>query len=266
MVMRLLAHKFEHRTRFADYAILYRGNHQARVFEQALRNENIPYQLSGGQSFFDRAEIKDVIAYLRLIANSDDDPAFIRAVTTPKRGIGTPTLEKLGSYAAQRHHEPVRGRVRGRRRKPSSATKQYHAADRVLPLHQPPAMTAPNGNRPATIIERPAQGDRLRDATCSTGRAARGGKQMEQRAGIRRLARQEGRGGRQEPHRADPDHRADQHAGRPRGSQDPDAVRLSTLHAAKGLEFPTCSWSASRTASCRTANASTRAGWRKSAA
>ncbi|MDO9007492.1 MAG: UvrD-helicase domain-containing protein, partial [Thiobacillus sp.] len=94
VVMRLLSHKFQHRTEWRDYAILYRGNYQARVFEQALRNEKVPYQLSGGQSFFDRTEIKDVIAYLRLIANSDDDPAFIRAVTTPKRGIGTATLEK----------------------------------------------------------------------------------------------------------------------------------------------------------------------------
>ncbi len=103
VVMRLLAHKFQHRTRFADYAILYRGNHQARVFEQALRNERIPYVLSGGSSFFDKAEIKDVVAYLRLLANSDDDPAFIRAVTTPKRGIGAQTLERLGQYAAERH-------------------------------------------------------------------------------------------------------------------------------------------------------------------
>jgi len=103
VVMRLLAHKFEHRTRFADYAILYRGNHQARVFEQYLRNERIPYQVSGGTSFFERAEIKDILAYLRLLANSDDDPAFIRAVTTPKKGVGTQTLEKLGTYAAQRH-------------------------------------------------------------------------------------------------------------------------------------------------------------------
>ncbi len=103
VVMRLLAHKFEHRTTFADYAILYRGNHQARIFEQYLRNEKIPYQLSGGSSFFERAEIKDIIAYLRLIANEDDDPAFIRALTTPKKGIGAQTLEKLGTYAAQRH-------------------------------------------------------------------------------------------------------------------------------------------------------------------
>ena len=103
VVMRLLAHKFEHQTRYADYAILYRGNHQARVFEQFLRNERIPYQLSGGSSFFERAEIKDIIAYLRLLANSDDDPAFIRAVTAPKKGVGAQTLEKLGNYAAQRH-------------------------------------------------------------------------------------------------------------------------------------------------------------------
>ncbi|WP_124947151.1 UvrD-helicase domain-containing protein [Sulfurirhabdus autotrophica] len=103
VVMRLQSHKFENRTKFSDYAILYRGNHQARIFEQYLRNARIPYQLSGGTSFFDRTEIKDIIAYLRLLANSDDDPAFIRAVTTPKRGIGAQTLEKLGNYAAGRH-------------------------------------------------------------------------------------------------------------------------------------------------------------------
>ena len=103
VVMRLLSHKFQHRTEWRDYAILYRGNYQARVFEQALRNEKVPYQLSGGQSFFDKSEIKDVIAYLRLIANGDDDPAFIRAVTTPRRGIGAATLEKLGEVAATLH-------------------------------------------------------------------------------------------------------------------------------------------------------------------
>jgi ATP-dependent DNA helicase Rep len=103
VVMRLAAHKFQHRTKFSDYAILYRGNHQARVFEQYLRNERIPYRLSGGQSFFDRAEIKDLTSYLRLIANADDDPAFIRAVTTPRRGIGAQTLETLGAYAGERH-------------------------------------------------------------------------------------------------------------------------------------------------------------------
>jgi ATP-dependent DNA helicase Rep len=103
VVLRLLAHKFEHRTRFADYAILYRSNHLSRVFEQQLREQKVPYTVSGGTSFFDRAEIKDIIAYLRLIANPDDDPAFIRAITTPKRGIGNQTLEKLASYAGTRN-------------------------------------------------------------------------------------------------------------------------------------------------------------------
>lgn len=100
VTMKILAHKFENRTFYKDYAILYRGNHQARVFEQQLRNNKIPYTISGGQSFFDKAEIKDLISYLRLIANEDDDPAFIRASTTPKKGIGSITLERLGEYAS----------------------------------------------------------------------------------------------------------------------------------------------------------------------
>ena len=103
VVMKLMAHKFEHRTRFADYAVLYRGNHQARILEQQLRNHKVPYTISGGQSFFDKAEIKDLVAYLRLIANEDDDPAFIRAATTPKKGIGNATLERLGEYASREH-------------------------------------------------------------------------------------------------------------------------------------------------------------------
>lgn len=89
------------KTRYADFAVLYRGNHQARVFEEALRSARVPYQLSGGQSFFDKAEIKDVLAYIRLIANPNDDPAFLRAATTPKRGIGEATLGKLNAYARE---------------------------------------------------------------------------------------------------------------------------------------------------------------------
>ncbi|MFN4149166.1 MAG: ATP-dependent helicase, partial [Rhodocyclaceae bacterium] len=103
VVTRLLAHKFETRGYWRDYAILYRGNHQARLFEQQLRAHKVPYVLSGGQSFFDKSEIKDVVGYLRLLANPDDDPAFIRAATTPKRGIGGTTLEALGKAAGRRH-------------------------------------------------------------------------------------------------------------------------------------------------------------------
>ena len=84
---------------FKDFAVLYRANHQARVFEKAFRKAQIPYKVSGGQSFFDRAEIKDLCAWLRLLVNNDDDPAFLRAITTPKRGIGHTTLTQLGSFA-----------------------------------------------------------------------------------------------------------------------------------------------------------------------
>jgi ATP-dependent DNA helicase Rep len=85
--------------KFSDFAVLYRANHQARVFEQKLRAAQIPYKVSGGQSYFDRAEIKDLCSWLRLLVNNDDDPAFLRAVTTPKRGIGHQTLASLGEFA-----------------------------------------------------------------------------------------------------------------------------------------------------------------------
>jgi ATP-dependent DNA helicase Rep len=85
----------------SDFAILYRANHQARVFEQKLRAAQIPYKVSGGQSFFDRAEIRDLCAWLRLLVNEDDDPAFLRAVTTPKRGIGHQTLAALADFASK---------------------------------------------------------------------------------------------------------------------------------------------------------------------
>jgi len=89
------------RNKFADFAILYRANHQARVIEQKLRAAQIPYKVSGGQSYFDRAEIKDLCAWLRLLVNQDDDPAFLRAATTPKRGIGHTTLAALGEFASK---------------------------------------------------------------------------------------------------------------------------------------------------------------------
>ena len=89
------------KVKFADFAILYRANHQARIFEQALRRAEIPYKVSGGQSFFDKSEIKDLCAWLRLLVNQDDDPAFLRAVTTPKRGIGHTTLGALSQFAGR---------------------------------------------------------------------------------------------------------------------------------------------------------------------
>jgi len=88
-------------TEWKDFAILYRANHQSRKLEEALRKAQIPYKVSGGQSFFDRAEIKDLCGWLRLLVNQDDDPAFLRAVTTPKRGIGHTTLAALSDFAGK---------------------------------------------------------------------------------------------------------------------------------------------------------------------
>ncbi|MBC7003314.1 DNA helicase Rep [Photobacterium sp. BZF1] len=102
VVGELIAHRFLNNTQYKDYSILYRGNHQSRLFEKALMQNRIPYKISGGTSFFSRAEIKDIMAYLRLLTNLDDDNAFLRIVNTPRREIGPVTLEKLGTYANMR--------------------------------------------------------------------------------------------------------------------------------------------------------------------
>ena len=102
VVSEIIHHRFNTGAPYSSFAILYRGNHQARPFEKALRNQNIPYFLSGGTSFFARSEVKDVMAYLRLLANPDDDSAFLRVINTPRREIGTSTLEKLSQYAGSR--------------------------------------------------------------------------------------------------------------------------------------------------------------------
>lgn len=98
----LISHKLRTGKSYGDYAILYRGNHQSRIFEKVLRHHGIPYRLSGGQSWFARTEIKDVFAYLKLLSNELDDAAFLRVINTPKRGIGEATLSALGHYAQAR--------------------------------------------------------------------------------------------------------------------------------------------------------------------
>ncbi|MFN3069090.1 DNA helicase Rep [Serratia sp. J2] len=103
VVGELIAHHFVKKTNYGDYAILYRGNHQSRLFEKMLMQNRIPYKISGGTSFFSRPEIKDLLAYLRVLTNQDDDSAFLRIVNTPKREIGPATLQKLGEWANQRN-------------------------------------------------------------------------------------------------------------------------------------------------------------------
>ncbi len=102
VVSELIAHRFMNKAKYKDYAILYRGNHQSRLLEKVLMQNRIPYKISGGTSFFSRTEIKDMMAYLRLLVNQDDDAAFLRVVNTPKREIGTVTLERLGTLAQEK--------------------------------------------------------------------------------------------------------------------------------------------------------------------
>ncbi|WP_341263285.1 DNA helicase Rep [Morganella morganii] len=102
VVGELIAHHFINKTDYKDYAILYRGNHQSRIFEKMLMQNRIPYRISGGTSFFSRPEIKDLLAYLRVLTNPEDDSAFLRIVNTPRQGIGPATIQKLGEWANTR--------------------------------------------------------------------------------------------------------------------------------------------------------------------
>ncbi len=103
IVSEIVHHKFKTGADYGDYAILYRGNHQSRLFERSLREFDVPYFINGNTSFFAYAEIKDMLSYLKLFVNQDDDAAFLRIVNTPRREIGPTTLEKLGAYANERH-------------------------------------------------------------------------------------------------------------------------------------------------------------------
>ncbi|GEK73876.1 MULTISPECIES: DNA helicase Rep [Halomonas] len=98
----ILTRRIKERAEWRDFAVLYRGNFQARLLELKLQHYQIPYKLSGGTSFFSRNEIKDAMAYLRLLINPADDNAFLRIVNVPRREIGPSTLEKLANYATER--------------------------------------------------------------------------------------------------------------------------------------------------------------------
>ncbi|MDE2287446.1 MAG: UvrD-helicase domain-containing protein [Burkholderiales bacterium] len=253
VVFKLSAHKFERRAQFRDYAILYRGNHQARIFEQILRRERIPYVLSGGQSFFDKAEIKDLCAYLRLIANPDDDPAFIRAVTTPRRGVGSSSLEALGSFAGQAkvslfeavYMGALETRVAARQLEPLRAFCDFitRIADRA-------------GRDPATEVlnelmegihyeaylydafdERQAQAKWQNTLEFLDWLKRRGTRPAEEGAGATGFDNADGLAdtGKNLLELTQTVALMSMLEGR---EEDPDAVRLSTLHASKGLEYP----------------------------
>jgi ATP-dependent DNA helicase Rep len=230
------SHRFERRGAYGDYAVLYRGNHQAHAVETAFRAANIPYVISGGQSYFDRVEIKDIVAYLRLIANDDDDPAFIRAATTPKRGVGETTLARLHEVAALRDESlfaavftpEFRATAQPRARE---ALESFCALINDLRFRAP---REPAGRLIDELVKLIGYDDYLlstfdkRDAETRmqsvhdfTGWLARKGDAdgknlLELTQMIALITLLEGR----------------------EGEAASDAVHLSTLHAAKGLEFP----------------------------
>jgi ATP-dependent DNA helicase Rep len=104
----ILQFQLQNEAEFRDFAILYRSNHQARLMELKLQSYKVPYKMSGGQSFFSRTEVKDIMAYLKILLNPADDNAFLRIVNTPRREIGAATLEKLVNYANQRGESLIR--------------------------------------------------------------------------------------------------------------------------------------------------------------
>ncbi len=236
------AHKFERRAKFSDYAILYRGNHQARVIEQALRKERIPYTISGGQSFFDRAEIKDIVSYLRLVANGDDDPAFIRAVTTPKRGVGQSTLEALGAFAGQWQCSLFEAVFKG--------GIESKLADRQLePLREfcnfingLEARASKRGENAAELLDEMMKEINYEAYLYNTFDDRQAQSKWQNVIDFTTWLKEKGTGGK--------DGNAEEKSlleltqmvalmtmleGR---DEEPDAVRMSTLHASKGLEFP----------------------------
>jgi ATP-dependent DNA helicase Rep len=99
----ILHRHYTTRANWSDFAVLYRGNHQSRALEQALREQQIPYHLSGGTSFFERTEVKDLMCYLRLAVNPDDNTAFLRIVNTPRRDIGITSRAVIADFAGKRH-------------------------------------------------------------------------------------------------------------------------------------------------------------------
>ncbi|MDR0771156.1 MAG: UvrD-helicase domain-containing protein [Burkholderiales bacterium] len=234
IVHRLLAHKFEHRGRFGDYAILYRGNFQSRPFENVLRANQVPYVLSGGQSFFDRAEVKDIMAWLRLIANDDDDPSFIRAVTTPRRGVGQATLAKLGEIAAVKH-ESLFAAVFSPEFK-QGATGKAHEAVRLfcdsINHWRFRAEREPAGRLLGDIVKGMAYEDWLLSTLDKRDAEKRLDNVRDFTAWLSKKGEEDGKNLLDLTQMLMLMNRLDDQ------EDGGDQVRLSTLHAAKGLEFP----------------------------
>ena len=245
VAMKISAARFEKQASWKDFAILYRGNHQARIIEQAMRNLHIPYSISGGQSFFDKAEVRDILAYLRLIANEEDDPAFIRAATTPKRGIGQATLQTLGQYAGERQislfaavfEMGLDSRLNTRQLEPLRHFGEFIVKIQFRAGHTPPGQPVRAAEPAGVILDEllgAIQYERyLYDMLDEKPAQNRWQNVLELTSWLKRKAEADSMGLLdlvQHVALVTMLERSDE--------QEQDAVKLSTLHASKGLEYP----------------------------
>jgi len=233
----IVGHRFRQRTRFSDYAILYRGNHQSRAIERALRAHNVPYSVSGGTAFFDRSEIKDLLAYLRLLANPYDDTAFLRIVNTPRREIGPTAIERLGNFARRRRLSLLHASVD----RDFSSEASSRIADRVAGFGHWIVLLADNAQRGDALanirqmIEDCGYFDWLHSSS-ATPRAAemRVENVHELLDWLRKIANDGERSLAEIVTQITVLDMLD----RNKEDSGNDTVQLMTLHAAKGLEFP----------------------------
>ena len=222
----------KYKARWNEFAILYRGNFQARALEKSLRLASVPYHLSGALSFLDRAEVKDVLSYLRLVANPTDDAAFLRVVNCPKREIGATTLEKLGTLAQSRHIsmlEAARSDAALKALAPRPAAALAGFVRLIDGLRQE-ARHAKAADLVEAVLERTRYAEYLAAQTPeATTRERRLGNLRELVDWFRAMGKDGGRAGDLAAQLA-----LLSHADR----DDPgNALRMMTLHAAKGLEF-----------------------------
>lgn len=229
--------------RRAEAAVLYRSNAQSRAFEEVLMREGMPYRVYGGLRFFERAEIKDALAYLRLLANRDDDASFERVVNLPARGIGTRTVDEIRGYARAnaiplwRSAQSAAGGALSARAARAVhdflALVELMAHDTAgLPLHEQvdhvlQRSGLPEHYRKETADRAEARLENLEELVSAARSFTADGDGVEIDDGMASMA----------PLDAFLAHAALE-AGEAEGDAWEDCVQLMTLHSAKGLEFP----------------------------
>jgi len=218
--------------RWREFAVLYRGNHQSRPIEKALRLARVPYHLSGGTAFFERTEVKDLLAYLRLIANPADDAAFLRVANVPRRDLGATTLEKLGQIA-QTRRSPLLQAARSEAVLNQIASRQAAAlaafADLLAGLARD-ARRLSAADLALAVIERTRYAEYLREQATDPAVRERRRQNLDELVEWFRAMQRNGSGAGDLAAQLALLSHAD-------GEDSGDGVRLMTLHSAKGLEF-----------------------------